>query len=203
MSSVVADYYDGFRERLLADYHDGNPRVDMALAFSGVSLRGARSVLDVGCGIGWSSIAIYEALRAKIVGVDISPVLIETASEMFGDVCDFVAADFTSMDIPGVFDAVLMIDSYEHFPRSSRPLVHAQIAKTDCGRVVLTVPTPATNQYARDHGIALQIIDEDVTDEDISVLATDVGGTVEINRLVSIYRPDDYRHILIRRQPCR
>lgn len=192
----VASFYDGFRERLLVDYRHGSSRVSAALDFAREVLTDAGSILDVGCGIGWSS-SEMAATGAEVTGMDLSPALIETARGLFGDRCSFVEGDFVDAAIDRQFDAILMVDVYEHFPREHRPRVHAQIRKALGERLVLTVPTQSTMQYARDNGIALQIIDEDVTDEDVAQLADDIGGTVVVDRLVTIYRPSDYRHVLV------
>lgn len=190
----VASYYDTFHERLIEDYRIGNRRVVEALSFARESLSDSRSILDVGCGIGWSS-SEMAATGAEVTGLDISPALIDTARSMFEHL-DFELADFLEWE-PRPYDAVLMIDVYEHFPRESRARVHGQIARTGARKVVLTVPTQASMQYARDNGIALQLVDEDVTEADVGLLAEDVGGRLTVNRLVSIWRTDDYRHVLV------
>lgn len=197
MSSLsVIGYYDSFRERLVADYEYGNPRVTAALEFARDALADARSVLDVGCGIGWSSAEL--AREGKLVlGLDISPILIETAREMFGESSRFEVADFAEYESEERFDAVLMVDVYEHFPLDVRPCIYERLIQTRAQKIVLTVPTPQAQQFARDHEIPLQPIDEDVTEEDIEELATRVRGGVVISRLVSVWRPDDYRHVLI------
>jgi SAM-dependent methyltransferase len=191
----IAGYYDGFVDRLVDDYENGNPRVSVALEFARHALAPCRSILDVGCGVGWTSMDLANTGKT-VVGIDISPALIDKAKELFGDLCTFVAGDFVATDTAS-FDGVLMVDVYEHFPRESWPAVHEQIRSTGASRVVLTMPTPATQQYARDHGIALQPVDEDVTDTDIETLAAEIGGQVTVNRVVDVWRPGDYRHVLI------
>lgn len=191
----VVTYYDGFRERLLEDYRIQNKRVVAALDFAEESLGDAESVLDVGCGIGWSSDYLRER-GYEVTGLDLSPVLIQTARETFGGA--FVCADFPTWE-PQPYDAVLMIDVYEHFPRNERDRVHSRLRETGASRIVLTVPTVANFEFARANGIPLQPIDEDVTDDDLARLAEDVGGRVTVNRLVSIWREGDYRHVLVTR----
>lgn len=195
---TVIDYYDGFRDRLLTDYREGNARVEAALTFAKEALAGAREILDVGCGIGWTS-AEMSTSGARVTGIDISLVLITAAREMFGECCAFVEADFIEAQFNHVYDGVLMVDVYEHFPREARPQVHAQIARVLGDRLALTVPTPEALRYARENDIPLQPIDEEVTDEDVQRLAEDIGGHVEVNRLVSIWRDEDYRHVLVTR----
>jgi cyclopropane fatty-acyl-phospholipid synthase-like methyltransferase len=185
---TIVDYYNGFRDRLVGDYLSRNERVVAALVFAKEALGDAQTILDVGCGIGWTT----DELEAT--GLDISPVLIETAREMFDR--RFVVSEFAAWD-PEPFDTVVMIDVYEHFPRESRPAVHQRIRQTGARRVVLTVPTPEALQYARDNNIELQPVDEDVTDADIQHLADDLDGKVAVNRTVTVSRPNDYRHVLI------
>lgn len=189
----MSDYYDGFRDRLVGDYHSRNARVVAALEFATNNLSGR--VLDVGCGIGWSSFELAEA-GCDVTGVDFSPVLVETARAMFPHI-RFVCADFAADGIGGRFDGLLMMDVYEHFPRDARSAVHDRICRLLSGPLVMTVPTVAAMQYARDHQIPLQPVDEDVTDEDIHRLVADVAGTVVVNREVTVWQPGDYRHLRI------
>lgn len=197
---TVVAYYDAFRERLIEDFHVRNKRVVAALEFAKDTLAGSTSILDVGCGIGWSSNEMAVA-GAQVTGLDVSPRLVEAADEMFGERCQFVVADFTAWEPDGPYDAVLMIDVYEHFPRETRASVHDRIRCTQATRVALTVPTPRAQQFARDHGIPLQPVDEDVTDEAVQQMARDLGGRVVVNREVTVWRPGDYRHVLIE-VPC-
>lgn len=192
----IAGYYDGFRDRLVDDYRVRNRRVVAALEFAHEMLAGCDSVLDVGCGIGWTTAELERGERSML-GVDISATLIATADAMFGDRCTFEVADFTQGFYWSGFDGVLMVDVYEHFPAASRPTVHDNLRRTGARRIALTLPTPATQQHARDHGIALQPVDEDISDSDIFRLADDLDATVLANRTVSIWRPNDYRHVCI------
>jgi len=190
---LTAVYYDTFRDRLLDDYEHGNARVEAALAFARDALAGCDRILDVGCGIGWTTHELALAGH-EAHGLDLSPVLIETARQMFD--CPFVAADFTRTTVRP-FDGVLMVDVYEHFPRDSRPRVHRNLRATGASRFALTVPTPEALAYAREHGIPLQPVDEDVTDAHLERLAADLGGELVVNHVVSIWRDGDYRHALI------
>lgn len=194
---TISAYYDGFRERLVGDYLVGNRRVLAALDFACDALAGTGTLLDVGCGIGWTSVEMADSGK-QVTGIDISPVLVDTARAMFGDRCRFVHGDFAFAGV-GRFDAVLMVDVYEHFPRDLRPVIHERLVAIDPSRIVLTVPTPEALQSARELGIELQPVDEDVTDEDVERIAWDVNGTVVVNRVVSIWAENDYRHVLIER----
>lgn len=197
MESVDAvAFYDGFRDRLVEDYRIRSRRVTAAIGFAKQHLGDARRLLDIGCGIGWSTSELTKP-GINVTGIDISPLLIETAREMF-PACSFAVADITeSWEITDRFDAVVMVDVYEHIQRTARTGLHQKIAAALAGTLILTVPTPEALQYARDNGIELQPVDEDVTDSDVERLAAEIGGAVVVNRLVSIWRPNDYRHVAI------
>jgi len=190
----TAGYYDEYREQLLLDYYGGNPRVEAALKFVETSLDGATSVLDIGSGIGWSSAEISE-MGAKVTGIDISPVLVREAMHLFPH-CRFEASDFSTWDSDETFDAVVMIDVYEHFSPEQRPAVHERIKRAQPKRVLLTVPTHASHAYSAKHGLQ-QPVDEDITDQQLEQLAADLGGRIVVNRTVTVWRPHDYRHVLI------
>lgn len=191
---MTVAFYNGFRDRLVEDYHVRNRRVVMALDFAKHTLAGCRTVLDVGCGIGWTTHELADT-KTEVVGLDISPALIRTARAMF-PAHRFVTTEFVAWQ-PEPVDAVVMIDVYEHFPLADRPAVHRQIRDTGATRLVMTVPTPEAMQYARDNSIPLQPIDEDVTDADIGAVAADLDGHIVVNRRVTVWRPNDYRHVLI------
>jgi len=181
----IARFYDSFVDRLVNDYERKNRRVVAALEFAKPNVEG--SVLDVGCGIGWTT----NELGAT--GIDISPALIAKARSMFPQ--RFICTDFCEWE-PEPFDSITMFDVYEHFPRDSRDRVHEQIRATGARNIVITVPTPEAVQHARDMGRA-QPIDEDVTLENITLIASSIGGKIEVNRILRIGRAE-YRHVLIR-----
>jgi glycosyltransferase involved in cell wall biosynthesis/protein-L-isoaspartate O-methyltransferase len=209
MSSIIT-YYDNFAQRLLADYLRGNPRTEQALDFALASLPGGRMrVLDVGCGIGWSSSEIARNYpQAEILAVDLSPRLVATARSAFGEETRirFEVKDFIQEQIEGSFDAIVLLDVYEHFPAVARPVVHERLKNllVEESRLILTVPTPSYQRYLpqRDPE-GFQPADEDVTSDDVRALADDLGGRVLVQRGVSIWRSNDYMQVLIERGPPR
>jgi colanic acid/amylovoran biosynthesis glycosyltransferase len=199
-------FYDRFARKLLADYASGNPRTEQAIVFALSALpHDSIDVLDVGCGIGWSTSEIASNHpSARIEGVDLSPRLVDVARTLFGqeprvrfEVCDFIASE-----IAGLFDAVVLLDVYEHFPVALRSLVHHKLRallKED-GCLIVTVPTPEHQEYLRSqHPEGLQPIDEDVSVHDIQTLADDIEGRIVAQRMVSVWRANDYTYAHIQR----
>jgi colanic acid/amylovoran biosynthesis glycosyltransferase len=201
----VKDFYCRFSRHLLADFVYGNPRIEAAIKHA---LRwippNAKRILDVGCGIGWSTWEIKRDLpEAFVLGVDLSSESIRIAQTLFeGNQLKFVAHDISQghdlMQPP--YDVIVMLDVYEHIERQQRGNFHQLLAKAlgPNGMVVLTFPSVDHQTFLRTrHPEELQPIDEDVTKEDISVLARDIDAEVVDCRPVSIWQPGDYVHLTL------
>jgi SAM-dependent methyltransferase len=87
------------------------------------------SVLDVGCGPGWTAAFLAEAGH-PVTGVDIVPANVEVARERAARwelEAEFVCADMDELDVPGTFDAALLLDALHHSTR--QPVVLANVAR--------------------------------------------------------------------------
>src|SRR6187402_1530302 len=84
--SDVADFYDDFSRRLLADYFVPNARVQAQYRFlRGAIADSARSILIVGCGTGEVAWRLAQRFRdARILALDISQRNIASARALFG-----------------------------------------------------------------------------------------------------------------------
>ncbi|MCC5834445.1 MAG: methyltransferase domain-containing protein [Opitutales bacterium] len=204
MENSPKEFYDRFVQRLLVDFAKGNPRAEAAIHFASFHLmrRSCCRILDVGCGIGWSSFEVARHLTAsKVYGVDLSPILIETAQRLFGDNSriEFSADDVTTPSwqkgFRGLFDGCIMLDVYEHIPIGDRPSFHRALSESlgDSAILVLSCPTPRYQQHLRNNNPGgLQPVDEDVTLADLIRLGDDIGGEVTHFQHVSIWRQNDY-----------
>jgi SAM-dependent methyltransferase len=82
------------------------------------------SVLDLGCGPGWTSAFLAEAGH-PVTGVDLVPANVVVARERAArwDVAaDFVCADMEELDLGSQFDAVLLLDALHHSTRQAAVL---------------------------------------------------------------------------------
>lgn len=78
-----------------------------------------KSILDVGCGSGRYSIALAQAGAKRVVGIDISPGMLEIArrnaeSAGVAERCDFRLGEFLAMDCKGPFDFALALGFFEY-----------------------------------------------------------------------------------------
>lgn len=209
MKDRIKRFYDEHSLKQLAGYVHGNRRLEAAIRFSLEWIPGgARRILDVGCGIGWSSWEIKRNFpEAFVLGLDLSDKVVEIAKLLFENEkrgIKFIVHDITEWNelFEQTFDAILFLDSYEHIPASSRPKVHKVIkdALTEGGVIILTFPSLFHQRFLRTyHKDRLQPVDEDVTYEDIGKIANDIGGTVIYYAHKSIWNTNDYVHAVIKK----
>jgi SAM-dependent methyltransferase len=201
-------FYDKFSQKLINDYVGGNPRMLAALEFmkNEVAKCGAARVLDIGCGLGWSShtLASLQSVES-VLAVDLSSELIKEAKKMFGHPkVNFQQMDVTNYNnsLSGVFDAIIMLDVYEHIPVAARPGFHHALGSllSDTGFLLLSCPTKDHQKFLREYQPeGLQPVDEDVDILDLESLAGDLQGRIDTYRLLNVWNPRDYLHAVIRR----
>ncbi|NJL05374.1 MAG: class I SAM-dependent methyltransferase [Chloroflexaceae bacterium] len=211
MSSLtpIAQFYDESTHKRLRDYVHGNPRAVAAIQFA---LRhiptGASHILDIGCGVGWSA---WEIVRhqpaATVVGVDLSPRQMHTAQQLFPHPqLSWIVTDMTQQEAfqPNRFDAIVLLDVYEHLPVASRPTLHQIFGHTlkDQGVIILTCPSVFHQHYLRTElPDGLQPVDEDVQLADLLQLAHDIEGEILSFAYQTIWRTNDYTHTIIQKRP--
>lgn len=204
------EFYEQFGQKLLADYASGNSRMESAISFVTAKLtrHNSAQILDLGCGIGWSCHEIMRALPAASVrGVDLSGSLIKLAQLLFADArISYETADVTETQWRSShdrrYDACVLIDVFEHIPKSYRTSFIESIEKLLAPRsvVMLTCPSVFHQRYLRTHNPGeLQPVDEDVSLQDLLFFADAVGGEVTHFEYKSIWRANDYFHAAIHR----
>ena len=203
------EFYNNFDKKLINDYVFGNKRIVSAIRNLGQFVsEEAKSILDIGCGLGWSSYEFSKAFPiAHVCAVDLSPVLIDTASKLFGGQknLSFKVCDLTQgLDVENRYDAIIMIDVYEHIPIKERNAFHKGIKRVlkEQGRLILACPSKYHQSYLRNNNPSgLQPVDEDVDFESIKTIANDIEGEVIFFEYQSIWMNYDYFYAVIEINP--
>jgi glycosyltransferase involved in cell wall biosynthesis len=202
---TIRAYYDDFAPQLLVDYVHGNPRIERAIE---LLLRwtpaGARNVLDIGCGLGWSSHEIARnRRRARVLGLDLSDASIDMARRLFS--ADNLRFDTIDVTTPSwapetTYDVVSLLDVYEHVPADSRDAFNRAVASllSDDARIVFTLPSESHQTFlAREDPEGLQPVDETITRPILEDFAQVSGGQVVAFEPVTVWSPGDYIHAVI------
>ena len=202
-------FYDNFIPRLVKDYIYGNARTEAAIIHATKWIpETAKHILDVGCGIGWTTYEIKKAFPdAYIAGIDLNDNNIEIAKRLFGDYgIEYSADDITqwSDKQDKQYDAIVMIDVYEHISVENRKVFHQVLAKSlsPDGYIIMTFPSVFKTRHDKDdEQEVFQPIDEEVSLDDIINLAKDTSGTIMVYAHTSIWQTNDYVHVVICRDP--
>lgn len=201
----VEEYYNDFKKKLVLDYINNNPRVESSIfEMLRKTPANAHNILDIGCGIGWTSFALHNNFPDKqISALDLSKDLIETANELFCNPCtEFVQADVTNGDFfkDASFDYIVMIDVFEHIPSSERNnfISHLNsIANNNC-RFYFSCPTIYHQKYLKvNNPSGLQPIDEEIDLNIMFDFAKKINGEITFYNFVSIWNTNDYFHCVI------
>ncbi len=114
-----------------------------------------QTILDVGCGIGGSSLYLAEKFGAKVTGITLSPVQANRATERarsagLADKTDFQVAN--ALELPfadNSFDLVWSLESGEHMPDKTKFLQECYRVLKPGGKLILATwchrPVSATN----------------------------------------------------------
>lgn len=204
----ISHYYDNFNVRLLRDYIYGNVRLNMAIEFiTTIIPPTTQSVLDIGCGIGTTSIGMAKRFAGlNVIGVDISEQNIRVAKKLSsGDRVEFLVADMSVTPDGGPFDVATMVDVYEHIPVSVRTKFHQNVgeALSEKGILILTTPSRGHQEWlAEFEPQNLQIVDEIIERDQVEAFASDIGATVLTHQSVDVWKPAQYNYTVITRGPA-
>jgi SAM-dependent methyltransferase len=200
-------FYNNFDKKLINDYVLGNRRIESAIInLCSFIPKSSKNILDVGCGLGWSSYEFSKQLNnSQVLGIDLSNILVKTASKLFSNNnLSFEVFDVTK-DLPKMkYDAIVMIDVYEHIPKDDRQKFHNSLKRllNEQGRLILACPSKYHQLWLKKNKPeGLQPVDEDVDNEVILELAKDINGELIYFEYQNIWRSFDYLYAVIEINP--
>jgi SAM-dependent methyltransferase len=171
-TETIKNFYDGYLSHLTKC----NERHQFLFnTFDTFSLKG-KSVLDIGCGTGITT--NHLARRSEsVVGVDLSPVLIEYALQFNArpNIRYFVS-DIIDWNWPTRFDIICMVDVLEHIPEDRLGALFYSIKNLSHERteIYVNIPTGDVLRYLHKNRPALpQIVD--VPHDDVLELFKTIG----------------------------
>ncbi len=202
---TVQAYYDERVDGKIRDFTHANPRIESAVQLVAEwAPPKPERILEIGCGIGATCWRMARAWpETEVIGADVSLLSIEVAKTCFRRPnLSYRAGLVTEGVFAGSFDLVVLMDTYEHIALSDRAAFQTTIRSllSDEARVIITVPTPATQNDARKTNPSLlQPVDEDVAPADILNFAASTGTQLLYYREVGIWRYGDYAHAVVGR----
>jgi SAM-dependent methyltransferase len=204
----IRAFYDDHVVHKVADFVDGNPRVEAAWrTIEEWAPASPAAILDIGCGFGqisWRMATRWPA--AHVTGLDISPRSVALAAKVFQHPnLGYVATSLDAIGRDGGYDLITLIDVYEHIADADRAAFNASLAGllAPAGVLILTFPTPAYQERLRANEPAkLQPVDEDIDLPKLQALAAATGTRLVMYGERSVWLSGDYAHaVLSRHQP--
>ncbi|MEM5598027.1 class I SAM-dependent methyltransferase [Niallia circulans] len=139
----IKEYYD-----LMSDYVNqyhvmGNQRLDYIKKRLNYLMKPGFEVLDLGCGNGITTNHISELGANKVIGIDLSEKMIQSAREKYVNL-DFRQGDITEIKLGNKFDLITLFDVMEHIPRSNYNNLFKSIKShlKENGTVFISIPDP-------------------------------------------------------------
>lgn len=207
MNNGAKQFYDNFVDKLLNDYLKGNKRIEEAILFSLQNIENyGRNILDIGCGIGWSSHEFFRNNKdSSVHGIDLSYNLIKTADKLFSNPnLSFQVLNITKdkFQFAKKFNVIVMLDVYEHIQKKSRGKFHESLKEIleENFKLILTCPTVFHQNFLRKNKPdGLQPVDEDISIKEVLNIADDLNANVSSFNYRSIWHRHDYFHAVIER----
>ena len=120
--------------------------------FACKTIKSAKNILDIGCGIGYGSVIMHNLLDAQIDCIDKSTEAYEVFQEAYNFTApciDYIVADFTKLDknrLKKSYDAVVSFEFIEHIPPKLVPKVF-ELAAEKSNTFICSSP----NEWVRPH----------------------------------------------------
>ena len=116
------------------------------------NLASGLEVLDAGCGVGYGAEMIAMAGASRVVGIDLAPEAIATASESAGEVAEFEVGDVLAPPFDeGSFDLVVCFEVLEHLEDPEPAITALKGVLRERGLLVVSSPNSSVYPPGNPH----------------------------------------------------
>ncbi|MCM3162333.1 glycosyltransferase [Metabacillus litoralis] len=195
----VEQFYDQFLDYLKSDRSRENPRHTYLKNRLKGLLKPSDTVLDLGCGIGITTEYIKTLGVKEVLGVDLSPKLIEYARETVKNV-EFLVHDITRLELGKKYDVITLCDVMEHVPREKYEELFNVIKNhlKEDGKVFISIPDPQYLDFIREiMPEKLQIIDNSITMDEMNKLCSNSNLKISLFNVYSIFIQNEYNEYIL------
>ena len=145
----------------LAPHWDDHADDDLAFVrglLEPLGIQKGERVLDLGCGTGVITGLLHELSGTPVLGLDLSPEMIERAKTKYQGVpnVSFEAADFMDWD-GGRFDVIVIYNAYPHFVDVSAFIEALKMHITPKGRFAIVHSLGRERLSAHHHGLSPKV----------------------------------------------
>ena len=115
MSKSMSEFFDGLSENW--DQNELSSKEQRREFLSFLDIKEGEKVLDLACGTGVITSLLQEKSKCDVIGLDISPKMIEKAKEKEREnpYIHYYVGDFLSYNFNEKFDHIVVFNAYPHF----------------------------------------------------------------------------------------
>ncbi len=199
MNEAVRNFYNNFAEKLIFQKEINHARYQFVGEMAANMLKPQHTVLDLGCGIGTTSV-IMSAYCQEVVAVDFAPKLLQLAERRENIV--YHCGDIIGICFGRTFDFICLFDVLEHIEPAHIPGVFNAIRThmSDETELLIIIPYWKYLDYKKTHyPETIQIVDSCISLDDLSLWAQQASLEILHYEVLTLFHVSDYTYVQMKR----
>lgn len=199
MNEDVRNFYNNFAEELIFQREINHARYQFVDKVAHNMIKAHHTVLDLGCGIGTTSV-IISAYCKKVVAVDFAPRLLEFAEKR--ENITYHCCDIADIHLDRTFDFICLFDVLEHIEINQVPGVFNAITRhmSDDTNLLIIIPYWKYLDYKKIHQPErTQIIDNCISLTDLVLWAQQHLLEIVHYEVLTLFHACDYTYVRMKR----